>query len=71
MVELGFPFLSIFPEEIVLTSLFNKPEYNHLIYYRSENRLLQIHEKDNPMEQAKMEGYYFLHRKYKESSSKD
>jgi hypothetical protein len=33
MVELGYPFLSIFPEEIVLTSLFNKPEYKHLIYY--------------------------------------
>jgi hypothetical protein len=66
MVELGFPFLSIFPEEIVLTSLFNKPEYKHLIYYTHETTHLQIHEKDKSMEQAKMEGYYFLHRKYKE-----
>jgi len=67
MVELGYPFLSIFPEEIVLSALFNKPEYKHLIYYTHESIKLQIHEKDKPMEQAKMEGYYFLHRKYKES----
>jgi hypothetical protein len=66
MVELGLPFLSIFPEEIVLTSIFNKPEYKHLIYYTHESTHLQIHEKDKPLELAKMEGYYFLHRKYKE-----
>jgi hypothetical protein len=68
MVEFGLPFLSIFPEEIVLTALFNKPEYRDLIYYTAESTRLQIHEKDKPMELAKMEGYYFLHRKYKESS---
>ena len=66
MVELGWPFLSIFPEEIVLTSLFNKPEYKHLIYYQPESTRLQIHERHKDLETAKREGYYFLHRKYKE-----
>ena len=66
MVELGWPFLSIFPEEIVLTSLFNKPEYKHLIYYQPESTRLQIHERHKDLETAKKEGYYFLHRKYKE-----
>jgi len=69
MVELGLPFLSIFPEEIVLTSLFNKPEYRHLIYYQHESTKLQIHEYKKTMEAAKMEGYYFLHRKYKEKQN--
>ena len=31
MVDLGLPFLSIFPEEIVFSALFNKKEFNHLI----------------------------------------
>jgi hypothetical protein len=30
MVKLGLPFLSCFPEEIVFTSIFNKPYYNYV-----------------------------------------
>lgn len=67
MVKLGFPFLSIFPEEIVLTSIFNKSEYKHLLYRNNDSSKLQIHEDRLDMNSARENGYYFLHRKYKES----
>ena len=67
MVKLGYPFLSIFPEEIVFTSLFNRGEYKHLLYRQTpECHRLQIHEdkiKDSFI--AKNNGYYFHHRNYK------
>ena len=69
MVELGFPFLSIFPEEIVLSSLFNKPEYKHLLYNQLESKYLQIHEDNMKLSTAKHHGYFFLHRNYKKYSS--
>jgi hypothetical protein len=69
MVELGFPFLSIFPEEIVLSSLFNKPEYKHLLYNQLESKYLQIHEDNMDLSSAKHHGYFFLHRNYKKYSS--
>ena len=59
LVKLGYPFLSIFPEEIVLTALFNKPEYKHLLYNQHESRHIQIHER------FQSKGYYFEHRDYK------
>jgi hypothetical protein len=64
MVKLGLPFLSIFPEEIVLSSIFNKPEYRHLLHNRYVNGLLQIAEYRLDMNSAKHNGYFFYHRKY-------
>jgi hypothetical protein len=64
MVKLGLPFLSIFPEEIVLSSILNKPEYQHLIHNLYETTRLQIHENHCDIHTAKEYGYYFLHRKY-------
>jgi len=64
MVELGLPFLSSFPEEIVFTSIFNKPEYNYVFKNRGELTKLYIHETYLNKEQAKNHGYYFVQRKY-------
>lgn len=64
IVKLGLPFLSIFPEEIVLSSIFNKPDYRHLLYKRYENERLQIHEHKLDIDSARHNGYFFLHRKY-------
>ena len=65
MVELGLPFLSIFPEEIVFTALFNKPEYKEFIHICHENYMLQIYETYADFNGAKQAGYYFIHRDYK------
>lgn len=65
MVKLGWPFFSIFPEEIVLTSIFNKPEYKHLLYNQYETFRLQIHENFLDINSAREQGYYFLHKCYK------
>ena len=65
MVKLGLPFLSIFPEEIVLTSIINKPKYRHLIHYIYETTRLQIHENKCDILTAKEQGYFFSHRNYK------
>lgn len=62
MVALGYPFFSIFPEEIVLSSIFNKPEYAHLV--SKSMRLLQIHEKHMDADTARNAGYYFHHKDY-------
>lgn len=64
MVELGLPFLSSFPEEIVFTSIFNKPEYNYVFKNREEISKLYIHETYLNKEQAKNHGYFFVQRKY-------
>ena len=64
MVKLGLPFLSIFPEEIVLSSIFNKPEYRHLLPTRYINERLQIHEHRIDIDSARHNGYFFYHRKY-------
>ena len=69
MVKLGYPFFSIFPEEIVLSSLLNKPEYAHLV--SKSMILLQIHEKYMDTETARTAGYFFHHKdysKYKKTS---
>ena len=70
MVKLGWPFLSIFPEEIVFTALFNKPEYKHLLYNRPESSKLQIHEKHMNVNDAVQNNYFFQHRNYKTQSNK-
>jgi hypothetical protein len=64
MVKLGLPFLSCFPEEIVFTSLFNKPEYQYVFKNSHESHRLYIHELHLSKEDAKNHGYFFyqLHR---------
>jgi hypothetical protein len=64
MVKLGTPFLSNFPEEVVITSIFNKDEYKHLFYNRHEGQMLFIHENYmcNNFDIAKLNGYYFVQR---------
>ena len=64
MVKLGLPFLSIFPEEIVFSAIFNKPEYKHLLYHKYENSSLQIHEYRLDTNSAREHGYFFSHRQY-------
>ena len=66
MVKLGLPFLSIFPEEIVLSSIFNKPEYkNYLNYYEEAHIKLNIPESKMVKEEATECGYYFYNTNYK------
>lgn len=66
MVKIGTPFLSYYPEEVVITSLFNKDEYKYLFYNRNESLMLFIHENyvGNNNENAKNYGYYFVQRAY-------
>ena len=64
MVKLGYPFFSIFPEEIVLSSLFNKNKYKNLLTNYSIKNKLQIGEKKMDDESARNHGYYFHHKDY-------
>jgi hypothetical protein len=69
MVELGWPFFSIFPEEIVLSTLFNKSEYKMLIHNNLIQNRLQIHENDISENDARIDGYYFHHKTYINSNN--
>jgi hypothetical protein len=62
MVKLGLPFLSGFPEEIVFTSIFNKPEYNYVFKNRGEMYKLYIHDSYLNKNAAKNGGYFFVQR---------
>ena len=65
MVRQGYPFFSIFPEEIVFSALFQKEEYKNLITRDySIQKKLKIHETKMNEEQAKSNGYYFHHKDY-------
>jgi hypothetical protein len=64
MVKLGWPFLSIFPEEIVFTALFNKPEYKSAINQHQCEDLLYVFEKNMSEELARNNKYYFHHKDY-------
>ena len=66
MVKIGTPFLSYFPEEVVITAIFNKEEFKHLFYNRGESQMLFIHENyiGNSWEHARNCGYYFMQRNY-------
>lgn len=64
MVKLGLPFMSIFPEEIVLASLFNKKENKHLLKNNQDFVKLQIHESRMDMSTARQCGFFFLHIDY-------
>jgi hypothetical protein len=66
MVDLGWPFFSVFPEEIVISAIFNKPVYRQLLY--SNNYIgnkLYIHENKINEAEARNSGYYFHHKNYK------
>jgi len=72
MVKLGYPFFSIFPEEIVLSSLFNKNKYKNLLTNYSIKNKLHVSEKTMDENSARKNGYYFHHKdysKYKSQSS--
>ena len=66
MVKLGTPFLSYFPEEVVISSIFNKEEYKYLFYNRPESLKIFIHENymSNNCNIAKQHGYYFVQMQY-------
>ena len=64
MVKLGLPFLSSFPEEMVFSSIFNKPEFKYVFNGGGIRNMLYIHEWYNNKEQAKNNGYYFVQRQY-------
>jgi hypothetical protein len=71
MVRLGYPFFSIFPEEIVLSALLQKEEYKDLITRNiSVTCKLQIHETKMNEEQAKNGGYFFHHKDYSKYKNK-
>jgi len=70
MVKLGYPFFSIFPEEIILSSLFNKNKYKGLLTNYSIKNKLQIHEKNMNEEIARKSGFYFHHKNYSNYKSK-
>ena len=62
MVKSGIPFLSWYPEEIVLGSIFTK--YPYLFYNRDETNRLYIHEHYQNIDCARNNGYYFVQRAY-------
>jgi len=64
MVDLGWPFFSIFPEEIVISAIFNKPNYKPLLYNNNIGNTLYIHEKYINETDARNKGYYFHHKNY-------
>ena len=66
MVKIGTPFLSYYPEEVVITAIFNKPEYNYVFYNREESHRLFIHDAytHNNYDNPKHWGFYFVQRPY-------
>jgi hypothetical protein len=68
MVDLGWPFFSIFPEEIVISAIFNQPYYKPMLYNNNNNNnignTLYIHEKYINETDARNKGYYFHHKNY-------
>jgi hypothetical protein len=64
MVELGWPFYSIFPEEMVFTFLFNKPEFKPMLCNNQIYQKVKISEKYMTEYDAKMNGYFFHHKEY-------
>lgn len=65
MVELGWPFFSIFPEEIVFSYLFNKTEFKNMLSNNINQQKVRIHENYMTEHDAKINGYYFYHKEYK------
>lgn len=63
MVELGLPFLTAFPEEIVFSALMNKPECADILE-KANSHNLYIHECYLNKENAKHAGYFFVQRGY-------
>jgi hypothetical protein len=69
MVELGWPFLSAFPEEVVFSALFNKKEYKILLdknhdNYKHDKHKLRISEQRMNKDDAKKYGFYFYQVDY-------
>jgi len=68
MVKLGYPFFSVFPEEIVLTSIFNKEEYKHVLNFNPVISKLAAVEQKLSKSDAAEQGYYFFFSVYTETS---
>ena len=69
MVKLGWPFFSVFPEEIVFSALFNKPEYKFLLVCNNDKYIdvknkLKVSEQTLNVNDAKNCGYYFYQIDY-------
>jgi hypothetical protein len=69
MVKLGWPFFSIFPEEIVLSALLNKPKYKSILHDEEALTKLNIHERRLDEKNARGQGYFFHHKEYKTNKS--
>jgi len=69
MVKLGWPFFSIFPEEIVFSALFNKPKYKSILHDEEALTKLNIHERKLDEKNAREKGYFFHHKEYKTNKS--
>jgi hypothetical protein len=64
MVKIGWPFFSVFPEEVVLSALFNKPEYKLLLREHETQNKLKISEQSADINYAKNNGFYFYQKDY-------
>jgi len=64
MVEIGLPFLSYFPEEVVMAAILNKPEYKYVFYNHPVSTHLFIHQIYTNIDMAKQLGYFFVQRSY-------
>ena len=67
MVKLGYPFFSVFPEEIVLTSIFNKEEYKHALNFNPVLFKLLTFETKLTKKEAAEQGYYLFFSVYNET----
>jgi hypothetical protein len=69
MVKLGWPFFSVFPEEVVFSALFNKKEYKYLLdenheKYKDEKHKLKISDNRMNKDDAEKCGFYFYQVDY-------
>jgi hypothetical protein len=72
MVDLGLPFLSIFPEEIVFSALFNKKEFKHLIMECTKIPNLYVYSKNYKIDDPYLieKNVYFYHNGYNNLNNK-
>jgi hypothetical protein len=64
MVKIGWTFFSVFPEEVVLCALFNKPEYKILLRKHETQNKLKVSEDRMNINDSKNHGFYFYQKDY-------
>lgn len=64
MVKIGWTFFSVFPEEVVLSALFNKPEYKILLRDHKTQNKLKVSEDRMNINDSKNYGFYFYQKDY-------